>query len=135
MINGTEYSILRADQDGIQLADGTVFACDLQWTKAGNEAVAYRKGLRWPVQRLGAEQASAVSDEKLCHSPMNGQVTKIYCGVGTPVEKDQVVLVLEAMKMENEIAAPRAGTIKTLAPAVGSVVSQGDLLFEIEDSP
>jgi biotin carboxyl carrier protein len=64
-------------------------------------------------------------------APMNGQVVKILRGEGEPVEKGDVVLVLEAMKMENEVSAPLRGRVRALRAVQGATVKPGDPLFEI----
>ena len=51
---------------------------------------------------------------------------------GDQVDAGATLLILEAMKMENEIAAPKAGTVKDVAVAAGSRVSDGDLLIVLE---
>ena len=48
------------------------------------------------------------------------------------IKLDQPVLVLEAMKMENNVFAEKIGTVKTVRVAVGDTVMQGDILIEIE---
>ena len=63
---------------------------------------------------------------------MPGRVVTLLVQEGATVEDGQGVLVLEAMKMENEIAAERSGTLKKLFVEVGQAVEGGDPLFEIE---
>ncbi len=62
---------------------------------------------------------------------MPGKILSVKAAVGDSVKKGDVILVLEAMKMENEIVAPQDGVIKTVAAAKGSSVNTGDLLFVI----
>ena len=64
-------------------------------------------------------------------SPMPGTVTKIYKNEGDSIKAGEIVLVLEAMKMENEIPAPIGGVIKTMNCKVGGTVAGGETLFEI----
>jgi len=61
-------------------------------------------------------------------SPMQGTVLKVPVAEGDHVEPGQVVAVVEAMKMENEIAAPRAGTVRQLRVGPGDAVTNGQLL-------
>ncbi|MHB2016812.1 MAG: biotin/lipoyl-containing protein [Candidatus Xenobia bacterium] len=65
-------------------------------------------------------------------SPMNGTVVKILHPAGEVVAEGAPVLVLEAMKMENELRAPIAGTIARVMVAPGQTVAPGDPLYEIE---
>lgn len=64
-------------------------------------------------------------------SPMPGTITAILVGPGEVVSKGQTVLVLEAMKMENDIAAPRDGSVGQLFVEMGQTVQGGEALFEM----
>lgn len=65
-------------------------------------------------------------------APMPGTIIKILRNEGDEVKAGEVVLVLEAMKMENEITAPISGTIASVNCAVGGTVAGGTVLFEIK---
>ena len=65
-------------------------------------------------------------------APMVGKILKIEKAVGDRVEEDDVVIVMEAMKMEIPIMAPTAGDIKEINISIGQSVEAGDLLAEIE---
>ena len=62
------------------------------------------------------------------NSPMPGNIFKVECKVGQAVNAGDVLIVLEAMKMEIEVAAPAAGTVKSIAVNVGGTVNTDDLL-------
>lgn len=64
-------------------------------------------------------------------SPMPGTILKVNVSAGETVQKGQTVLVLEAMKMENEITAPASGTVTDLKVVAGQTVANGELLFSI----
>ncbi len=64
---------------------------------------------------------------------MPGRVVKVLAQVGDKVDKGQPVLIVEAMKMENEVKAKRAGTVLTVLVAEGSSVEGGKVLMEIGD--
>lgn len=64
-------------------------------------------------------------------APIPGVVTSLLVKVGDTVEAGQIVLKLEAMKMENDIASATAGTVKAVHVAQGSEVNSGQLLVEI----
>ena len=64
-------------------------------------------------------------------SPMPGTIVDIKAPVGTAVKEGDVVLILEAMKMENEITAPCSGTIAQVAVEKGQQVNSGDLLLVV----
>lgn len=61
-------------------------------------------------------------------SPMPGKILAVKANVGDSVKKGQVILILEAMKMENEVVAPEDGTIASIDVTVGAMVESGDTL-------
>ena len=64
--------------------------------------------------------------------PMQGTIVKVLVEVGQAVEAGQTVCVLEAMKMENNIAADKAGTVTEIKVAPGDSVGSGDVVVVIE---
>ena len=65
-------------------------------------------------------------------APMVGKVFQIPCKVGDKVEEDQVLIVLEAMKMEIPVTSPSAGTVKEIKVAIGDTVESDTVLAVIE---
>lgn len=65
------------------------------------------------------------------NSPMPGKIVAVKANAGDKVTKGQVILVLEAMKMENDIVAPEDGTIAGINVAVGSTVEAGETLASL----
>ncbi len=65
-------------------------------------------------------------------SPLPGVILEMRVNVGDSVSEGQTLLVLEAMKMENNIDAPKSGVIKSIAKGKGDSVLEGDLLLTIE---
>jgi glutaconyl-CoA decarboxylase len=63
---------------------------------------------------------------------MPGRVVAVRVQESDTVEAGQVLLILEAMKMENEIRAPKAGVVKSVPVSVGSNVNKGDVLAVVE---
>ncbi|MGH4121931.1 MAG: biotin/lipoyl-containing protein [Clostridium sp.] len=72
-----------------------------------------------------------VSGEKI-ESPMPGTVLKVNVSTGDNVKKGQVLFVLEAMKMENEIMAPQDAKILEVGVTSGASVNTGDILAVIQ---
>ena len=64
-------------------------------------------------------------------SPLPGTVLKVNVAVGDAVKAGDVLMIIEAMKMENEIAAPSDGTVKQIAKEKGATVVTGDVLLVI----
>jgi len=64
-------------------------------------------------------------------SPMPGTILDIKVNVGDKVEVDQCLVILEAMKMENEIVAPKAGTIAAIHTSKGTAIDVGGAIITI----
>jgi biotin carboxyl carrier protein len=65
-------------------------------------------------------------------APMPGTILNILVNVGDSVTENQPVMILEAMKMENEVVAPKAGTVTGLHVAQGQIVNPGEALITID---
>ncbi|MDX3596299.1 biotin carboxylase N-terminal domain-containing protein [Streptomyces sp. ID03-2B] len=85
-----------------------------------------------PKRRAAKKAGSAASGDSLA-SPMQGTIVKIAVEEGQEVKEGDLVVVLEAMKMEQPLNAHRSGTVKGLAAEVGASVSSGALICEIKD--
>jgi len=64
-------------------------------------------------------------------SPLAGNIFKVMVQPGDQVAEGDLVIILEAMKMETEIRAPKAGTIGSVSAKEGSAVKVGDTLYTI----
>ena len=65
-------------------------------------------------------------------APMAGRVVRLLVDVGSRVEAGAGIVVVEAMKMQNEMKSPKAGTVSSLNAKAGDTVNSGDVLAEIE---
>ncbi len=65
-------------------------------------------------------------------APMPGRVVRVMVQVGDEVEENQGVVVIEAMKMQNELRSPKAGSVVKLGPGPGETVEQGGVLVVVE---
>ena len=74
-----------------------------------------------------------VVNKNVIKAPMPGSIIRVVANSGDSVNENDVVLVLEAMKMENEVCAPRSGRIKRILVSEGQNVSADAPLFEMED--
>ena len=114
-VNGTDYEI------AIELMDGNAKAEELKSApKAAPEA-----------PKAPAAPAAAGAGEKVT-CPMTGNILAVNVNVGDSVKEGQVLMVLEAMKMENEIMAPCSGKITSVGVTKGATVESGALLCTIE---
>ena len=82
------------------------------------------------LERYGIEDAAHTGPREV-HAPMPGLVLDVFISDGDAVEKGQPLLVLEAMKMENEIRAASAGTVRRVHVRTGEAVGKNDLLVEL----
>ena len=78
-----------------------------------------------------AAASPALAAGEVVKSPMPGNILKINVTVGQKVNEGDTLLVLEAMKMENEVAAPRSGTVAQIIVSKGAVVETGAPLVVI----
>jgi acetyl-CoA/propionyl-CoA carboxylase biotin carboxyl carrier protein len=85
-----------------------------------------------PKRKAGAKAAGAVTGDALS-SPMQGTIVKVAVADGDAVKTGDLIVVLEAMKMEQPLTAHRDGTVTGLAATVGAVVTSGAVLCEIKD--
>jgi biotin carboxyl carrier protein len=143
----------------IRVADGPEQVVDCQATDLGlvilypetgrivDAAVTERSGGEWLVQlpqvsltaavdgrrfgRLAAGHGAAAGEQRLI-APMPGRVVRVLVTAGDEVAARQGLVVVEAMKMENELTAVRAGRVKEVAVVEGVSVEAGRLLVVVE---
>ena len=143
-IDGKSYVVDRAELDDrlrSLVIDGRQFEvsahsegeCRYRISALGREtAVEVRDPLRHLAIGSGADAKS--DGKRAVHAYMPGRVVTVLVEQGRSVEVGQGVVVLEAMKMENEIRAEVAGVVTRLHVKPGQSVEGGDLLFEIGDA-
>jgi acetyl-CoA/propionyl-CoA carboxylase biotin carboxyl carrier protein len=95
----------------------------------GGSSAAKKKAPR----RSGASKAGAAASGSSLTAPMQGTIVKIAVEEGQQVAAGELVVVLEAMKMEQPINAHKAGTITSLVAEVGRTVTNGAVIAEIKD--
>jgi acetyl-CoA/propionyl-CoA carboxylase biotin carboxyl carrier protein len=86
---------------------------------------------RKPARAAASSSATGGTGSGDVTVPMQGTIVKILVDVGSEVEAGQAVVVLEAMKMENQITAERSGTVKDIKVAPGDTVGSGDVVMVI----
>ena len=99
---------------------------------AGLGAAGGGAGKAAPKRSAGRKAGAQVSGDALT-SPMQGTLVKVAVEEGATVEAGDLVVVLEAMKMEQPLNAHKAGTVTGLTVAVGEVVSSGTTICQIKD--
>jgi biotin carboxyl carrier protein len=119
------------------LLDGKSYEVKQEGTGTDSNIVV--GGLRFPTQvrdprslrsRRGAD-AGAEGIKKIV-APMPGKVVRILAQPGTAVEHGQGVIVIEAMKMQNELKSPKKGIVKKIAVREGAAIEVGQSLAEVE---
>lgn len=105
--------------------------------RVGGHATRFRL-LSFAPGGAPGEHETVVQGAGVVHPPMPGKIVRVDVAEGDVVEQGDTVAVLEAMKMQSEIAAPRSGTVVRVGVAVGDAVDARDVVCEIvsgEDAP
>jgi acetyl/propionyl-CoA carboxylase alpha subunit len=96
----------------------------------------YVNGQFFKIEKKSVSQILGKKGAKLrkrdIKTSMPGRIVKVFVKEGDKVKEGQAVLVLEAMKMQNEIKSPQTGIITKVNPAAGDSVETGALLFSVE---
>jgi methylmalonyl-CoA carboxyltransferase small subunit len=85
-----------------------------------------------PAPARAPGPAPVADESKVCRSPFAGTVSRIAAQVGQSIQVNDVLLVLEAMKMETVITSPIAGKVARINVGVGDAVQGGQVLVEFE---
>ncbi len=93
----------------------------------GNAPAAAAAPAAAPTAAPQAAAPAAGGNENIC-SPMPGTILSVKCSVGQAVKKGDILFILEAMKMENEIFAPHDGTVSAVLVSSGATVETGTAL-------
>lgn len=133
VIDGKEYSV-----DIVQLGRRQITADAVRAVPTPGPATASTTALRPTAPQpapataaAAARQAPPARGEGGIAAPMPGLVLSIRVKEGDTVAAGQVLLVMEAMKMENPITSPCAGSVRKLYVREGDSISEGDLLVEV----
>jgi biotin carboxyl carrier protein len=113
--NGQSYEVLK-DRDQIRV-NGQLFAVEVRDPRS---------------LRARRRLADSADGPRKVTAPMPGKVVRILHSEGTSVEAGQGIIVIEAMKMQNEMKAPKAGVIKKINVTDGAAVNAGDTLAIVE---
>jgi biotin carboxyl carrier protein len=132
-INGNDYSV---DVHGIEenLArlevNGTPYNVELHRTiKASKTPTIVRSAIKQQAKPDIEKREGGAAHP--IYAPLPGSITKLEVGKGDIVVKGALLLIMEAMKMENRVLADRAGVVENIRVKQGDVVLQGDIIMEI----
>ena len=131
LVNGQPFV---AGFEGEQvLINGIPYDIRLQGDQVTVGGIRYSLAVDGLVQAKGAERrAAAAADAGAVTAIMPGKIIRMMVAAGDEIAEGQVLCILEAMKMENELKAPRAGRVKALYAQPGQNVEKGAVLAEIE---
>jgi biotin carboxyl carrier protein len=119
------------------LMDGRSYDARVEETPAGGMVVVV-DGFRFEIEvtdpRRWLRKSGSRRGEGLqsLTAPMPGKVVRVLARAGEPVEAGQGIVVVEAMKMQNEIKAPRAGKLLSVSVKEGATVAAGEVLATLE---
>jgi methylmalonyl-CoA carboxyltransferase small subunit len=85
-----------------------------------------------PAPAPAAAQSQSVNEEKVCRSPVAGVVVHLVAQAGQVIQSGDVLLTLEAMKMETNITSPIAGKVSRITVQPGMAVQSGQVVVEFE---
>ncbi len=117
----TSRSSVAATVDGRPVAA----RCAADWWLADGHELVVRD------LRLGSERADKDDSSGALRAPMHGRITQVLVELGQPVEAGTLLVVMEAMKMEHRIHAPRSGTVSALHARVGEQVAARAALADV----
>ncbi|MDR0368104.1 MAG: acetyl-CoA carboxylase biotin carboxyl carrier protein subunit [Bacteroidales bacterium] len=133
-VSGKDYtvSVDNAEENIVNLTvNGTKHVVELEEKTIETPVVAARPAVQRPVA-ASPTPATAGNSGKPLKSPLPGVILDLYVKVGDAVKNGQKVLLLEAMKMENNIDSDRDGVVKDIKVGKGDSVNEGDVLLIIE---
>jgi biotin carboxyl carrier protein len=123
-INNVEYEV-EVDQGKV----GVISTREASQANVGSTAASAPASAEPKAQPEAVQSAPvAVGDGEAIKAPMPGAILDVRVNEGEAVKRGQVILILEAMKMENEIVAPADGKIIQIRAARGASVNAGDVL-------
>ena len=127
-VNGNSYEVeVEEVTEG-----GVVSRPSTPATKVVPAAAAGPKAPAAPVAKAEKKELVVSQGQEVIEAPMPGNIWKIVAKEGDEVKAGDILLILEAMKMENEILAPRDGIVSSINTTEGSAVNTGDKLVVID---
>ena len=108
--------------------NGNVYDVTVEKGAAGAATSAPKAAAPKAAAPKAAPKAAAGQGSVKVNSPMPGKILSVKASVGQAVKKGEVLMILEAMKMENEVVAPEDGTVASIDVAAGDSVEAGVVL-------
>ena len=125
-VNGNSYEVeVEEVTEGGQVSKPKAQAPKAQAPKTSATKAA-------PAPKVEKKEVVVSAGQEVIEAPMPGNIWKIVAKEGDEVKAGDILLILEAMKMENEILAPRDGIVSSINTTEGSAVNTGDKLVVID---
>jgi len=112
--------------------DGTQYQVELSFPGEAQSTETRQAFLQSAVISAADSEGVNGQDGRLCRSPLSGIVTLVFVQPGDELRAHDLMLVLEAMKMETKLTAPRAGKLKSVNVSAGEAVKRDQVLVEFE---
>ena len=135
VVNG--YALALALDSGTIKVNGVAHTVEVSGSQAIVDGIGYAIQVEWPADRTEvraskrAKPADDATGQGVVKAIMPGKIVRVVVGEGDEVREGQVVAILEAMKMENELSAPVAGSVKQVLVNPGATVEQNQALIVI----
>jgi biotin carboxyl carrier protein len=142
VVDGRRYelSLQQTARSYVLSFEGAVFDCRVDGQPRSGETVDVSVGTQRfaitftdPKRLRGSAEAAGHGDGAArIVAPMPGKIVRVLVEAGAQIEAGDGVVVVEAMKMQNEMKSPKAGTVSAVNVEVGATVNGGDVLAVIE---
>ena len=130
-LGGSSYVLMAGGRPRVVTIERDGTGRDLRVTVGGTAIpVTVRTGTDLLLERFGMDTADTSAAREV-RAPMPGLVLRVLVAPGDAIVKGQGVIVLEAMKMENELASPADGVVAAVRATAGAAVAKNDLLVEL----
>ena len=142
VVDGRRYelSLQQTARSYVLCSDGAIFDCRVDGQPGSGKTVDVFVGTELFAVMFTDPKRLRVSTEATGHAdeaarivaPMPGKIVRVLVEVGAQIEAGAGIVVVEAMKMQNEMKSPKAGTVSEVNVEVGATVNGGDVLAVIE---
>ncbi|PLX07193.1 MAG: acetyl-CoA carboxylase biotin carboxyl carrier protein subunit [Marinilabiliales bacterium] len=123
-ISGNEYNVY------IQKVEKNMAKIEVNGTPTSKTPTLVRPKV--PSAKPKEQQLTANASLSQIKAPLPGIILELKVAVGDTVDKGETLLIMEAMKMENNVMADKAGNVTAIKTKIGDNVLQGDVLIEIQ---
>jgi biotin carboxyl carrier protein len=120
-VNGQSFTVIVEELNQQQTAKANTLSAPVEAAKPASAA----------SHRQNEPSGKVLGAGEIVESPMPGSIIAVSVKPGNAVKEGEVLLILEAMKMENEITAPQSGTVREVHVKIGDTVDTGEPLVTI----